>query len=196
MSLKVWENRRQPIDLTLDLVLAIVLFGLAIPVLSSLDSGGVITRPVSPSPNQTSSQIKALRQAIVGQESNGNCSIQNHSGSGAAGLAQIMPENVLVWSQEALGRTVTLREFLSDCQLQLQIIDFKLNQYWHQEFQQSGGDPALAVRRTASRWYSGQGAQYDSSSPQFWNGTRYPSIRDYTLSVLNRYDATVSHSNQ
>ncbi|KAM3099317.1 lytic transglycosylase domain-containing protein [Phormidesmis sp. 146-12] len=196
MSLKVWANRRQPVDLTLDLVLAIVLFGLAMPVLSSLGSGGLTIRPVSPSPNQTSSHVKALRQAIVGQESNGDCSIQNHSGSGAAGLAQIMPENIPVWSQEALGRTVTLQEFLSDCQLQLQIVDFKLNQYWHQEFQQSEGDPALAVRRTASRWYSGQGAQYDSSSLQFWNGARYPSIRDYTLSVLDRYNATVSHSKQ
>jgi hypothetical protein len=183
MSLTAWAKYRQPADLTLDLLCAIVLFGLialAIPQDKSHHSP-------NPTSRETSPQVTALQRAIIGQESGGQCSIQNRSGSRAAGLAQVMPENVTAWSQEALGRTVTLTEFLNDCQLQQQVIRFKLQQYWEEEIRAGDGDERLAVRRVASRWYSGRADLYDSSAPQFWNGDRYPSMREYTLSVLQHY---------
>lgn len=143
--------------------------------------------PSADEPTQRAAKpVQALRQAIIGQESGGQCRIQNRSGSGAAGLAQVMPENVTAWSREAIGRSVSVNEFLNDCRLQLRVIDHKLSQYWQQE-QQGGRDESAVVRRVASRWYSGRAELYDSSAPQYWNGNAYPSIRDYTLAVLEKY---------
>ena len=187
MSLTAWARQKQPIDLTADLVLALALFALAIPLLMSL---GNSTATLAPAPTEgdrvTAKPVQALRQAIIGQESGGRCRIQNHSGSGAAGLAQVMPENVSAWSREALGRSVSVEEFLTDCALQRRVIDFKLTQYWQQEAQ-DGRDEGAIVRRIASRWYAGRADLFDAAAPQYWNGQPYPSIRDYTLAVLERY---------
>jgi hypothetical protein len=185
MSLTAWAKYRQPADLTLDLLCAISLFGLIALAITT----GKSQHSPNPTSHETSPQVAALQRAIIGQESGGQCGIQNRSGSGATGLAQVMPENVTVWSQEALGRTVTLTEFLNDCQLQQQIIRFKLQQYWDEEIRVSDGDERLAVRRVASRWYSGRADLYDSSAPQFWNGDRYPSVREYTQSVQSKYES-------
>lgn len=189
MSLTAWARRKSSIDLTAEIVLALTLFALAIPLLMSLNPSGAAT----PTPSSSSERdrtptkpVQALRQAIIGQESGHQCGITNHSGSGAAGLAQIMPENVRAWSREAIGREVSVPEFLSDCRLQLQIIDHKLAQYWQSE-QQSGAVESEVVRRVASRWYSGRAEWYDNDAPQSWNGNAYPSVRAYTLAVLARY---------
>ena len=99
-----------------------------------------------------------------------------------------MPENVSVWSREALGRAVSVDEFLTDCGLQRRVIDFKLTQYWQQEAQ-DGRDEAAIVRHIASRWYAGRADLFDSAAPQYWHGQPYPSIRDYTLAVLERYQS-------
>lgn len=186
MSLKAWAGHQSPIDLTADLVLALALFALAIPLLMSLGSN-TTPAPITTSrnPSAPTKPVQALRQAIIGQESGGRCDSTNHSGSGAAGLAQVMPENVTAWSREAIGRSVSVQEFLKDCALQLRIIDHKLSQYWQQEGQ-GRGEPEI-VRRVASRWYAGQAELFDNAAPQFWNGNRYPSIRNYTFSVLERY---------
>ncbi len=192
MSLKAWARRQSSIDLTMDLVLAISLFALAIPLIMSL-GGSTISMPRDRDLDLTSSQpVQALRQAIIGQESEGRCTIQNGSGSGAAGLAQVMPENVKAWSQEAFGHPVSLNEFLSNCKLQLRLIEFKLTQYWRAESQ--SGTEAERVRRVSARWYAGSGDLFDSATPQSWNGNPYPSVREYTLSVLKRYQEIVSTS--
>lgn len=136
MSLKAWARYKRPEDMTTDIILALVLLALAVPLLMSLNNKGIATLAPSSSPShdpKAAKPVQALRQAIIGQESNGQCSIQNKSGSGAAGLAQVMPENVSAWSREALGRSVSVSEFLKDCRLQLQVIDHKIAQYWQQE---------------------------------------------------------------
>ncbi len=51
----------------------------------------------------------------------------------------------------------------------------------------SGYKPDIAIRRAASIWYSGRGDLYDDGRPQYSNGRRYPSIREYTTDILNRY---------
>lgn len=187
MSLTAWARRKPASDLTADLVLALVLFALAIPLLMSLNGNGTVSLPMPvPSTTKPAKPVQALRQAIIGQESGGQCNVQNHSGSGAAGLAQMMPENVTTWSREAIGRTVSVNEFLKDCHLQLRVIDYKLGQYWQQEGQ-SSTDEATIVRRVAAKWYAGNADLYDSTAPQYWNGNAYPSIHDYTHSVLQRY---------
>ncbi len=133
------------------------------------------------------SELEALRNAIIGQESAGDHTLLNASGSGAMGLGQIMPENVPQWSREVLGREVTAGEFLSDPGLQITIIDGKLQQYWATAIWQSRGNPDEAVRRVASWWYCGDPNKFADTTPQYWNGDPYPSIAEYTQDVLHRF---------
>jgi hypothetical protein len=131
----------------------------------------------------------ALRNAIIGQESGGNHTLLNASGSGAMGLGQVMPENVALWSREILGREVSAEEFLNDPHLQLTIIDGKLQQYWAIALWQAHGNSDEAVRRVASWWYCGDPHKFANEAPQYWNGDVYPSIAQYTQDVLHRFKA-------
>jgi hypothetical protein len=134
-------------------------------------------------------ELEALRNAIIGQESAGDHTLLNASGSGAMGLGQVMPENVPAWSREILGREVTTAEFLSNPSLQITIIDGKLQQYWSAALWQAHGNPDEAVRRVASWWYCGDPHKFADTAPQFWNGDRYPSIAEYTEEVLQRFQS-------
>ena len=127
-----------------------------------------------------------LRRAIIGQESGGKFQAVNPY-SGALGYGQVMPENVGPWSKEALGYSVSTTQFLNDPALQLKIIDFKLKQYWQAAIADAKGDEVIAVRRVASHWYSGKPYRYSSTRAQYYGGHRYPSIAEYTLEVLARY---------
>ena len=127
-----------------------------------------------------------ILNAIVGQESNHNYSAVNPH-SGAVGFAQVMPANVRNWSQEILGYSVTVEEFLQDPELQYTIVSSKIRQYYEEEIIISGGDTEVAVLRVASRWYSGVSDWYTSTTPQFYLGHPYPSINEYCLSVLERF---------
>lgn len=135
-------------------------------------------------------KIVALRRAIIGQESNNNFKAVNPH-SGALGYAQVMPDNLIGekrgWDYEALGRDVSTDEFLNDPDLQLKIINHKMGNYLEGALKNTNGDEEKAVRRVASAWYSGQGDLYDNTNPQYYNGGAYPSIRDYTLSVLDKF---------
>ncbi len=142
------------------------------------------TKPIS---GKTSKQqVTALRRAIVGQESGGKFNIVNPH-SGALGYGQLMPENVAPWSRAALGREVSVPEFLNNPNLQIKVIDYKLSQYFDRALQVTGGDEATAVKRVAAAWYSGNPKLYTSTTPQFYNGYPYPSIAAYSQSVLRRY---------
>lgn len=131
-------------------------------------------------------KITRLRRAIIGQESGGDFKAVNPD-SGAMGYGQLMPSNVTAWSREILGHEVSHDEFLNSPDLQVRIIDGKLQQYWDTAIKASGGNESEAIRRVASGWYSGQQKLFDDASLQFYGGSEYPSIRDYTLSVLERY---------
>jgi len=132
------------------------------------------------------SVVQALRTAIIGQESGYNYKAVNPD-SGALGFAQIMPFNIGPWSREALGYEITRAQFLNSPDLQLKIIDYKLNQYYQNAIAASGSDVDIAVRRVASAWYSGNPNLYANTRPQYSNGNQYPSIADYTLSVLAKF---------
>lgn len=133
-----------------------------------------------------SGQVLALRRAIIGQESGTNFRAVNPH-SGALGYGQVMPANVPSWSREALGYSVSPENFLNNPEIQLLVIDYKLNQFWQNALVASSGDEAIAVRRVAAQWYSGRPHRYNSNTPQFYNGHRYPSVAEYSLSVLHRY---------
>ncbi|MEK0187070.1 S8 family serine peptidase, partial [Microcoleus anatoxicus] len=157
------------------------------------ETKGRSVSPTSPSPNPqpvnnniNQSVIAALRTAIFGQESGYNYKAVNPN-SGALGIAQVMPANIPSWSREALGYQITDNQFLNSPDLQLKIIDYKLNQYYQQAIAASGGNVDIAVRRVASAWYSGNPNKYNSTTPEYTNGVQYPSIANYTLSVLGKF---------
>lgn len=130
-----------------------------------------IGSPVGPA--KGSNRFRAFINAISGQESGGNYGAVN-SDSGAAGKYQIMPANFVGpggWDREALGRDISLQEFLSNPRLQEKIARHKLRQY----FQQYG--PAGA----ASAWYSGDPNKINNQNAQ----GNYPSIYAYVQSILN-----------
>jgi len=131
-------------------------------------------------------EVLAIMRVIVQQESSGNHRAVNRH-SGALGYAQVMPSNLPSWSQAALGRRISQREFLNQPGVQLQIIAHRLNQYWRSSLASSNGDEAIAVRKVASLWYSGRASLFDSNASQYYGGYRYPSIAEYTLKVLRRY---------
>ncbi|MGG6264732.1 lytic transglycosylase domain-containing protein [Leptolyngbya sp. AN03gr2] len=146
-----------------------------------------INRPIDSQP-EIAPEVILIRQAIIGQESGANFRAVNRH-SGALGYAQIMPENLPQWSREALGYVVSRKEFLSRPELQIAIVDFKLNQYWQKSIVASNGDVAIAIKRVAAWWYSGRPEKYRNTTTQYYNGHRYPSIASYSQSILRRYQA-------
>lgn len=138
--------------------------------------------------------LDTLRNAIMGQESGGDPSAVNPH-SGALGLYQVMPENVGPWSEKVLGRRVSTEEFLSNPELQTQIVNGVMGDMLERAMEASGGNVDEAIRRVASEWYSGKQSLYNNTRPQTYAGASYPSINDYTLSVLDRYKSSVGSAN-
>lgn len=141
--------------------------------------------PQSPVKPVASTTATALRLAIIGQESAGNFKAINPH-SGALGYGQVMPYNVPNWTREALGKSLTPNQFLSNKNAQIDVLDYKLNQYFQEGLRETKKEEE-AVRFAASKWYSGRGKLKDNTRPQFYNGNRYPSIKSYTESVKRKY---------
>lgn len=129
--------------------------------------------------------VNNLRQAIVGKESGGNFSAVNPD-SGALGYFQVMPYNVGPWTQKHYGRRLTPQQFLANREAQIAVADGQIGEIVRQQLA-AGHKGDVAIRRAAAIWYSGNGNLYDDNKPQFYKGRRYPSIREYTLDILNRY---------
>ena len=147
--------------------------------------------PTSKPSKTRSKQVTALRRAIIGQESAGKFWIINPD-SGALGYGQLLQENVEPWTKAALGRAVTVKEFLANPELQIQTIDHKLDEYLQRELAYTGGkNEEVAIRRVAATWYSGNPELWNNTSPQYSNGRRYPSIESYTRSVWRRYQREI-----
>lgn len=135
--------------------------------------------------SSSTDNITALRRAIIGKESGTNFKAVNPH-SGALGYGQVMPANIKSWTKEALGKSLTPQQFLNDSLAQVEVINYKLNQYLQKELSQ-GLDLDTAVRRVASTWYSGQPGLYNNTKPQSYNGGKYPSIDSYTKDILSRF---------
>ncbi len=148
------------------------------------DNGDTLPPP-PPINNNNSDIVKAIREAIIGKESAGNFQAINPH-SGALGYGQVMPANVASWTKQALGKSLSLTDFLIDAQAQIKTIDFKINEYFQREIGQ-GYDIDTAVRRVASTWYSGQPELYNNTRPQTYGTGKYPSIDSYTADILRRY---------
>lgn len=120
--------------------------------------------------------------AISGQESGGNYGARNKD-SGAMGKYQIMPANIQGsgrgWDYEALGKDVSVSQFMKSPQIQEAIAQYKLKQYY-----QKWGPAGAAVA-----WYAGPGLapKYLSNPGKYTNPQgAYPSIASYVNMILGK----------
>ena len=143
------------------------------------------TMPNSTAPIASSNAGVKLRGAIIGNESGGDYNIVNPD-SGAIGIGQVMPANVPSWTAKFYGRQLTPAQFRNNKAAQDAVVNGQLQEYYDQEIK-AGYPQNIAVRRAASTWYSGQARLYDSNKAETYNGRRYPSIREYTTDILNRF---------
>ncbi len=142
-----------------------------------------VTKVFSP---KVSSNLDALREAIIGNESGGNHKAVNRH-SRALGLGQVTPKNVGPWSREALGYTLTESQFLNSRELQLKILNYKLAQY---DTKCRGFYPSsrqTQVQCVASTWYSGNPHAFTSTRTQYYGSGTYPSINHYSLMAYENY---------
>jgi murein DD-endopeptidase MepM/ murein hydrolase activator NlpD len=133
--------------------------------------------------------VAAIYPAIVGQESGGDHTASNRaSGKEAIGKTQIMEYNVTPWSQQALGKRISISEFRASPELQRQISLYELYQISAEQMATSGMNTELAMRRVAAVWYSGNPNRDNDYSP-IPNQPDSPSVGNYVDSVMNRIRA-------
>ena len=121
--------------------------------------------------------LAKLMNAIRSQESNNNYGAINKD-SGASGAYQVMPFNIEGsggWDMEALGRNISMSEFMSSRALQDQIARYKLGQYLNK----------YGAAGAAVAWYGGPGAVKNMHSKTTQAGG-YPSLYAYWTSVLSK----------
>lgn len=136
------------------------------------------TPVAQPSFNNTGATggLAGLMKAIGQQESSGRYNLRNPD-SGAMGKYQIMPSNIegnRGWDYEALGRNISTEDFMNNPQIQEQIAQYKLNQYYNK----------YGAQGAAAAWYGGPGAVSRMNSTKRYG--QYPSISEYIRQVLGR----------
>lgn len=123
-------------------------------------------------PNAQPVTFEQFFAAIAGQESGGDYGAIN-ARTGASGKYQIMPANIGPWSEQYLGRHISVSQFRNSPALQEQLARAVLYDYYGK----------YGARGAASAWYSG--------SPKGQNNyhrfnANEPSIGEYVDQVLGR----------
>lgn len=121
--------------------------------------------------------LAQLMKAIKQQESNNNYGAVNKD-SGAAGAYQIMPFNIegnAGWDMEALGKNISMSQFMGSTAIQDQIAQYKLNNYLKK----------YGAAGAAVAWYGGPGSVKNMYSKTTQTGG-YPSLYAYWTSVLSK----------
>jgi hypothetical protein len=136
--------------------------------------------------------LDALRNSVIMKESGARFDQYNPDASdgtplgGAIGIGQVMGANVAKWSREALGYTISKRQFFNNPSYQMQIINHRFEMMMQQQVAAGYSGQELA-RRVAATWYSGDASLWNGTAAQYAGGQRYPSIGEYTLDIWNRY---------
>lgn len=104
-------------------------------------------------PGYIKNTMDKLKQAVGKNKSSGNYKAVGplvkggaHAGQRAYGKYQIMEGNIGPWSKEAIGRKVSVQEFLNNPEIQDKIFEYKMSQY----LKNGSLEDAL------SRWHSGK----------------------------------------
>lgn len=133
-------------------------------------------------------EISKFRAAIIAKESGGSYTIVNPD-SGAIGIGQVMPENVGPWTQRYLGRTLTPEQFRYDPGAQDAVVNGRFRDMLADQ-RAAGYKGEEMIRRAAAVWYSGRGDLWNNTTSQYYNGRRYPSIAEYTLSIWKKFQSS------
>jgi len=91
---------------------------------------------------------------------------------------KVKPGNIARWSKRCIGDALTPLLFESNPGLAGQVVECVMRDILRDQYQASGGDEPVAVRRAASWWMTGDPEQYDSGS-----------TAGYTQKVLGFYRA-------
>ena len=89
---------------------------------------------------------------------------------------QIKPDNIAHWSRRCHDRELTPQEFEADPRVARRILVCKLHGVLAEQYLASHADEALAVRRAAAWWMTGDPARYGD-----------PATAAYTYRVLDFY---------
>jgi len=149
--------------------------------LDSLLDGLNFNKDLSKSGN--GSEVKKIASAIGQFESGGNYKSVGptvtsgmYKGDKAYGKYQIMGKNIASWSKQALGRSISLREFINNPKLQDQIAEYKMAKI-HQQY----GN----VEDVASIWFSGRPVAKAGNAKDVL-GTTVPKYIKNVRSIYNR----------
>lgn len=77
---------------------------------------------------------------------------------------QILPGNIPRWSRQCAGQELTIRQFESNTDRARQILVCVMRDVLRDQYKASGNNEALAVRRTASWWLTGDPNRYSNGS--------------------------------
>jgi hypothetical protein len=119
------------------------------------------------SDQQVRSLVEALRQAAP-QTGNPNDGLYTDW--------QIQAQNIPRWSKACINRTLSPQEFEADLDTARNILVCVMRDVFQQEYRNSGNDEAIAVRRAAAWWMTGNPSQYNTAETAV-----------YTQKVLNFY---------
>ena len=151
-----------------------------------IDNNSGATAPVRSSFSGGSDESR-FRRAIIAKESGGSYTVVNPD-SGAIGIGQVMPENVGPWTQKYLGRSMTPEEFRMNPGAQDAVVNGRFKDMLADQ-RAAGFTGEQMIRRAAAVWYSGRSNLWNDNTPQYYNGTRYPSIAEYTQSIWNKFQS-------
>lgn len=114
---------------------------------------GILPAYAQISDRQVDVLVEALRQAAP------------QTGSAEDGLYsdwQVLPNNIPRWSESCIGRMISPSEFDADPGIARDIITCVMQDVLREEYRNSGSDEAVAVRRSAAWWMTGDPTRYDS----------------------------------
>jgi len=132
--------------------------------------------------------VSRFRAAIISQESGGSYTVVNPD-SGAIGIGQVMPENVGPWTQRYLGKSLTPEQFRFNPGAQDAVVNGRFRDMLADQ-RAAGYTGEEMISRAAAVWYSGNGNLWNNNKPQYYNGRRYPSIAEYTLSIWKKFQSS------
>ena len=88
---------------------------------------------------------------------------------------QVKKSNIARWSKPCFKRVVSTREFVNDPAIARLVLECKMGKVLRKEYDISGKNISVAVRRAAAWWMTGKSDNYDGSA------------KDYTLKILDFY---------
>lgn len=129
---------------------------------------GTLPAQAQVSDRQVSALVEALRQAAP------------QTGRADDGLYsdwQIMPGNIPRWSRSCIGRELSPTEFEASPAVARSVVTCVMRDVLQDEYEASGNNEMLAVRRSAAWWMRGDPSQYNSAE-----------IADYVQRVVTAYE--------